>query len=208
TPHNNLGIVYRDMKRYEEAIAAYEKAIALDETYATPHNNLGIVYRDMKRYEEAIAAYEKTIALDETNAYPHNELGDVYRDMKRYEEAIAAYKKVGELEPNSAYSKTEIGLTYALQNQLDDAHSAWKDAFSLFEDENWDNLHKALYTLALGESELGLQHLETLLETGVEAEAIEAVLIDADLLTQCPAPPVYVDDFISKLRAELQILQN
>ena len=85
--------------------------------------------------------------------------------LKRYDEAvIAAFEKVAELKPKSAYSKTEIGLTYALQNQMDKSHAAWREALSLFEDKELDNLHKALYTLALGQSEQGFQQLEELLQ--------------------------------------------
>jgi tetratricopeptide (TPR) repeat protein len=42
--HNDLGIVYCDLKDYKKAIAAFQRAIELDPEFANPHNGLGIVY--------------------------------------------------------------------------------------------------------------------------------------------------------------------
>ena len=69
---------------YEEALAAFEQAIALDPRLAYPHTGLGNVYRNLGRYEEALAAYEQAIALDPKYAYPHNGLGNVYGNLGRY----------------------------------------------------------------------------------------------------------------------------
>ena len=69
-PHNGLGDVYRDLGRHEEAIAAYQQAIALDAKFAYPHNGLGNVYRKLGRSDEAIAAYQQAIALDSKSASP------------------------------------------------------------------------------------------------------------------------------------------
>ena len=54
--------------RYDEAIAAYQQAIALDPKYAYPHNGLGNVYRETGPLREAIAAYQQAIALDPKDA--------------------------------------------------------------------------------------------------------------------------------------------
>ncbi|MEO0434374.1 MAG: tetratricopeptide repeat protein [Cyanobacteria bacterium J06656_5] len=51
---NALGITYNDLKRYDEAIERYLKAIELDPSYATAHNNLGNTYKALKRYDEAV----------------------------------------------------------------------------------------------------------------------------------------------------------
>ncbi|MEO1404045.1 MAG: tetratricopeptide repeat protein, partial [Cyanobacteria bacterium J06635_1] len=66
-----LGNTYNDLKRYDEAISAYEKAIELDPDDATAHYNLGNTYKALKRYDEAISAYEKAIELDPDDATAH-----------------------------------------------------------------------------------------------------------------------------------------
>ncbi|MDY6864550.1 MAG: tetratricopeptide repeat protein, partial [Halobacteriota archaeon] len=57
--HNNLGVLFKDLKRYEEAEKEYGKAIRIDPDYAAAHNNLGVLFKDLKRYEEAEKEYGK-----------------------------------------------------------------------------------------------------------------------------------------------------
>ncbi|NER84044.1 MAG: tetratricopeptide repeat protein [Leptolyngbya sp. SIO1D8] len=123
--------MYGNLKRYEEAITAYEKAIELDATSVYPHNGLGNVYRDLKRYEEAITAYEKAIELDATFAYPYNGLGNVYRDLKRYEEAITAYEKAIELDATFAYPHNGLGNVYRDLKRYEEAITAYEKTIEL-----------------------------------------------------------------------------
>ena len=53
-----------NLKRYEEAIAAYDQAIRLNPNYAVAYNNKGLALHNLKRYEEAIAAYDQAIRLE------------------------------------------------------------------------------------------------------------------------------------------------
>lgn len=58
-------------KKYDEAIAEYEKALEFDENYAYAHYNLGVLYDSYKKQpEKAIAHYEKYLKLmpDEKDA--------------------------------------------------------------------------------------------------------------------------------------------
>ena len=48
-----------DLKRPAEALASYDKAIALKPDYAQAHNNRGAALRDLKRPAEALASYER-----------------------------------------------------------------------------------------------------------------------------------------------------
>ena len=66
-PHNGLGILYYDQKRYAEAEEEYKKAIELESELAMPHNNLGNLYYDQKRYAEAEEEYKKAVELDHNN---------------------------------------------------------------------------------------------------------------------------------------------
>ena len=58
------GNALSDLKRYEEALAAYEQAIRLDPNYAYAYNNKGDVLRELKRYKEAEQTFEKARQLE------------------------------------------------------------------------------------------------------------------------------------------------
>ena len=68
-----------DLKRPAEALASYDKAIALKPDYAVAHNNRGNTLMDLKRPAEALASYDKAIALKPDVAEAHNNRGNALR---------------------------------------------------------------------------------------------------------------------------------
>jgi len=91
---------------YEEAEAAYRKAIELKADYPFAWGQLGrLLHVRLGRYEEADAAYRKVIELKADSAWPWAQLGKLLHDhLERYEEAETAYKKVVELKPDDAWA--------------------------------------------------------------------------------------------------------
>lgn len=55
--HNNLGVIFEQSGRYDEALAMYRRAIAVDPRDAIPRKGLADTLARMGRLEEAIAAY-------------------------------------------------------------------------------------------------------------------------------------------------------
>jgi tetratricopeptide (TPR) repeat protein len=126
----NLGVALSDLKRHDEAIAAYKKAIAI-EPRATRFNGLGNVYRDLGRHDEAIAEFQRAIQLDPKFAAPHNGLGNVYRALGRHEEAIAAYQRAIQLDPQDAYPHHGLGNVYRDLGRHEEAIAAYQRAIQL-----------------------------------------------------------------------------
>ena len=58
---HNYGNLLLDLKRSEDALANYDKAIALKPDYAGAYNNRGKLLMDMRRPEGALASYDKAI---------------------------------------------------------------------------------------------------------------------------------------------------
>ena len=54
---------YGNSGRYADAIASYDKAIAISPSYAEAWLNRGVALDYLGRYDEAIASYDKVIAL-------------------------------------------------------------------------------------------------------------------------------------------------
>ena len=90
---------------FEEAIAAYNKAIQLDPLSGIPYTNLALTYLNQGQFAEAILLFQRSIELlhsDAEKAVSWNGLGNAYRRINDYAGARAAYQKAAELDPATA----------------------------------------------------------------------------------------------------------
>ena len=59
----NLGVALRGLARYDAALAAYDKAVALNPSSADGFVNRGNLLIDMKRHPEGVASYDRALHL-------------------------------------------------------------------------------------------------------------------------------------------------
>jgi tetratricopeptide (TPR) repeat protein len=65
--YNIKGNALADLKRYDEALTAYDQAIRLDPGYAPTYNNMRDALTKLKRYDEVLAAFDRALTLDPNN---------------------------------------------------------------------------------------------------------------------------------------------
>jgi tetratricopeptide (TPR) repeat protein len=97
---NRLGIIYSQLKFYEEAKGAFERARGLNPKSAYAANNLGSVYfaqRDLKKAEKY---FRKAISLKGNEASFHMNLGSIYLERKKADKAMAEWRKGLALDPD------------------------------------------------------------------------------------------------------------
>jgi tetratricopeptide (TPR) repeat protein len=73
--HNNLGLLLRDTRRIDEAVACFAKTLEVDPGWYEAHNNLGLALEAGGRWDEAVAAYREAIAAQPAFAAAHQNLG-------------------------------------------------------------------------------------------------------------------------------------
>ncbi|MGC2167263.1 MAG: tetratricopeptide repeat protein [Gallionella sp.] len=90
--YSNRGNALQDLKRFDEAVASYDKALALKADFAEVHYNRGIVLQELGRLAPALSSYQKAIAArpDYAEAYWNRALvlllsGDFEKGWKEYE---------------------------------------------------------------------------------------------------------------------------
>lgn len=121
TRHVALGLAYFAAGRLDEALAAFQKALALNPTTAQAHNGIGRIY-DTIAPQAAIAAYERAIALDPHYIEPIYGLGILYAaKLGDYASAIAAFQRGLVDNPDDALLAASLGSTYARMGRIDEA---------------------------------------------------------------------------------------
>jgi arylsulfatase A-like enzyme/Tfp pilus assembly protein PilF len=115
----NLGVAHSSRGDLENGIAAYEKALAIDQKNATVHNNLGAAYyylslktEDQRAFHKSVESFKKSIELDADYASPYDGLGTAYRLAGNLDGAIYCWEKALELEPDLDQVYYSLGLTY------------------------------------------------------------------------------------------------
>jgi len=98
----NRGNALRELRRPEEALAAYGRALELKPDYAEAHLNRGNALRELKRLEEAVASYDRALQQKLDYAEAFNNRGNALRDLKRPDEALASYERALRLKPDYA----------------------------------------------------------------------------------------------------------
>jgi len=73
--HNNLGLLLRDTRRPDEAIACFRRTLEVDPGWIEAFNNLGLTLEAVGRSDEAISAFREAITREPRFAAAHQNLG-------------------------------------------------------------------------------------------------------------------------------------
>jgi tetratricopeptide (TPR) repeat protein len=99
---NNLGVLYSRQKRYDEALACYERVARGDPGRPNIHFNLGRAYLRKDRAADAATAFGEAVARTPDDADAWFLLGEAREQLDRRREAAAAYRRAARLDPDDA----------------------------------------------------------------------------------------------------------
>jgi protein O-GlcNAc transferase len=99
-----LAVVRSGLGRLQEALASYDKALAIRPDNAEALNNRGITLEDLKRFEDALASYDKALAIKPDYAEALYNRGNALHALKRFEDALASYDKALAIRPDHPYA--------------------------------------------------------------------------------------------------------
>lgn len=118
---SNLGNVYRQLGRRDEALRAYDAAILAKPDFAAVYCNLGVLLIELERYADATRALEAAIRLQPEMPEAHANLGQALRRERRYDAAIAASRRAIELRPNYRDAYLNLAVAAYEIDALEDA---------------------------------------------------------------------------------------
>ncbi len=110
----------REMKT-REAIAVYERAIALFPDYAAHKTIVADLYFELGEYDRAIEAYRHGLAFTPDNAEARKRLGTCCLHTENYEEAVKAFAESLRLAPGNADALYQGAIAYSRLNDTEQA---------------------------------------------------------------------------------------
>ncbi|KAI1317875.1 hypothetical protein F5Y16DRAFT_414554 [Xylariaceae sp. FL0255] len=154
---HNLGLLYADQGKLEEAEAMYARALrGYEKAWGPEHtstldtiNNLGLLYANQGKLAEAEAMYARALRGHEKAWGPEhtstldtiNNLGNLYADQGKLEEAEAMYARAlrgkekawGPEHTSTLDTVNNLGTLYKNQGKLDEAEAMYARALRGYE---------------------------------------------------------------------------
>ncbi len=136
----------------EPAVAAVQRALALNDSWHFNHIGLGWIYLYQQQYEQALAEMERAVALaPPTEAWSYAALAEVLSCVGRTEDALEAAAQALRLKSFVADEHlSSVGTAYAVAGHYEEAQAPLQRYLSRF-----PNMLPAHLTLAVVYSELG-----------------------------------------------------
>lgn len=95
---NKRGVALVELKRLEEARAAFERALEIVPNFAPALVNIGNLHLEAGETQEAIRFYESALRSDEEYALAHHNLGVAYKRLGRTGDSVRELRKAHRLE--------------------------------------------------------------------------------------------------------------
>ena len=157
-----------EAKRYDEALAAYDRAIELRPDYAEAHSNRGVALGRLDRDEQALADYDRAIELRPDYAEAHSDRGVALGALGRQEQALAAYDHAIELRPDLSEAHSNRGVALGKLGRPEAALAACDRAIELRPDYANAHYNRVCALLRVGNFEQALTTLERAFELGID----------------------------------------
>jgi tetratricopeptide (TPR) repeat protein len=156
----NLGLVYFQQGRLDEAITQYQKVLQINPVETDALNNLGSAFLQQGRLDEAVAHYRKALTINPDSAETHYNLGNALFQQGRTDEAMAHYQKALSINPDDAMAHYNLGNALLQQGRLGEAMAQYQQTLAINPDyaEAHNNLGNVL--IQQGRAEEAIVHFQ------------------------------------------------
>jgi tetratricopeptide (TPR) repeat protein len=125
------GLVLIEMRRFAEALACFDQAIAGAPKFTLAFNNRGLVLAELKRFDEALASFDAAIKVDPNNALSYANRGYVLNELKRFDEALASCDVALARSPDHPEALNNRGLAFNGLRRLEEALASFDQALAI-----------------------------------------------------------------------------
>jgi tetratricopeptide (TPR) repeat protein len=129
--HNNLGVLYYNKGLFEEAAAAFTKALELDPRMQVAQRNLEVAYLNTGYYDKRVAQLRDRLRLRADDRDARWELGRAYALLGQHEEAVAEFSALLRHHPGDLGALTQLGLAEKARGNLPEAQQWFEESLAL-----------------------------------------------------------------------------
>ncbi len=97
---SNRGNQFYRLKRWKEALAAFDQAIAIQANFYPAWYGRGQVLEKLEEYQDALFAYSKTTQIQPNFHLAWREKGQILMQLGDYQQALSAFDRVIQIQPD------------------------------------------------------------------------------------------------------------
>lgn len=131
-----LGGTYTEEKRWNDALGAFQQALAIPPPMAAAHLGYGRLLLYFGKVDQAIQEFNTAIAIDPNQVRPHESLWSVYERLGKHPEAISQIQTAIQMEPNDAGFFCDLGVSFSILKRYPEAEKAFQKAHELDPDSS------------------------------------------------------------------------
>lgn len=128
--HSNLGLALHALKRFADAIASYDRALAIKPN-AEAYYNRGNSLLALDRFDAALASYDGALSVKPDYLEALSNRGIVLRNLNRFDEALGNYQRILTIKPDSAEAEHGCGVILQDLKRFDEAIVHYDRALTL-----------------------------------------------------------------------------
>jgi tetratricopeptide (TPR) repeat protein len=121
---SQLGFVYYDVARYEDALEALNKALEIDPANLDAIQYTGMIYLDEGDQERAESCFQKILTLNPSHTQARYYMGYIYFSRKEFEKALPLFESVVRQEPDHLKAHYQLAQTYFRLNDPEKGRQA------------------------------------------------------------------------------------
>jgi ribosomal protein S12 methylthiotransferase accessory factor len=102
------GHCYKDLEKYDEALAILQKGLAEDEERSDIHNTMGVCFFKLEQFAKAVKSFERAVELNPVSAMDYANLGVNHRRLGNMEEAIHFLTLALSFDPDIEFAQQQL----------------------------------------------------------------------------------------------------
>ena len=156
--HLELGHLYCQIRKFDEAIVECKRALELDPLSASTCTSAGTLFLYSRRPDEAIVLLKSALELDPNSVFAQSNLGVAYVQKGRVEEGLTEMRK--SIEHSGLHLENELAYAYARAGKMDEVRGILADLLRMREQGHVSETIIAGVYSSLGEKDKALEWLE------------------------------------------------
>lgn len=164
TASNNLGVIYNEEGRYDEAVTMLKDAIAVDPKNAIAHYVLANALTKKGKFDEALAEAQTATELDKTEPAAFRAVGEAALGKGDAALAIAAYRSAIELDSNDEQEHHRLAQALGEVQDWEGAIEEERKALELNPDNVDARINLAVALHKRGDGDESIDELKTVLK--------------------------------------------